>query len=240
MRRFFADSDSFAEDKIVLGKDETRHLRDVLRLAEGDEVAVFDGTGFDYTCVIENMSKKATILAISSKHASPSNESPLSLVMCVAFTKGDKFEFVIQKCVELGVTKLIPLITERCDVKLHDKTESKMDRWKKIVIESSKQCGRGILMQISEPKSFDALIQSPEKGETMLFSERDGESISDFKPAKELSALIGPEGGWSDAELEAAKESGVRIITLGGRILRAETAAVSIATILQHRCGDIN
>jgi 16S rRNA (uracil1498-N3)-methyltransferase len=73
-----------------------------------------------------------------------------------------------------------------------------------------------------------------------LFSERDGESISDFKPANEISALIGPEGGWSDAELATAKESGVRIFTLGGRILRAETAAVSIATILQHRCGDIN
>lgn len=240
MRRFFADSDSFAGDKIVLGKDETRHLRDVLRLAEGDEVAVFDGSGVDYTCVIENMSKKGTILAVSSKHASPSEESPLSLKMCVALTKGDRFEFVIQKCVELGVAKLVPLITDRCDVKLHDKTESKMDRWKKIVIESSKQCGRGVLMQISEPKSFGTLFQSSEKDGMILFSERDGEAMSDFKSTKELSALIGPEGGWSDDELAAAKEAGVRIITLGGRILRAETAAISIATILQHRHGDIN
>lgn len=240
MRRFFADSDSFAGDKIVLGKDETRHLRDVLRLAEGDEVAVFDGSGVDYTCVIENMSKKGTILAVSSKHASPSEESPLSLKMCVALTKGDRFEFVIQKCVELGVAKLVPLITDRCDVKLHDKTESKMDRWKKIVIESSKQCGRGVLMQISEPKSFGTLLQSSEKDGMILFSERDGEAMSDIKSTKELSALIGPEGGWSDDELAAAKEAGVRIITLGGRILRAETAAISIATILQHRHGDIN
>lgn len=240
MRRFFADSDSFAGDKIVLGKDETRHLRDVLRLAEGDEVAVFDGSGVDYTCVIENMSKKGTILAVSSKHASPSEESPLSLKMCVALTKGDRFEFVIQKCVELGVAKLVPLITDRCDVKLYDKTESKMDRWKKIVIESSKQCGRGVLMQISEPKSFGTLFQSSEKDGMILFSERDGEAMSDFKSTKELSALIGPEGGWSDDELAAAKEAGVRIITLGGRILRAETAAISIATILQHRHGDIN
>jgi 16S rRNA (uracil1498-N3)-methyltransferase len=239
MRRFFAHPDSFAGDKIVIGKDETRHLRDVLRLSGGDEVAVFDGSGFDHLCVIENMSKKATILAVQSKKDSPSPESPLDLTMCVALTKGDKFEFVIQKCVELGVKNLVPLITDRCDVKLHDKTESKMDRWRKIVIESSKQCGRGILMGIAEPASFDSLLKAHDIAKMVLFSERDGERF-DESGSKEFIAIVGPEGGWSDDELEAAKENGVRIVTLGGRILRAETAAVSVATILQHRAGDLN
>lgn len=240
MRRFFAHPDCLAGDKIILGKDETRHLRDVLRLSEGDEVAVFDGSGFDRSCVIENMSKKGAILAVREKTNSPATESPLDLTMAVALTKGDKFEFVIQKCVELGVRNLVPLLTDRCDVKLHDKTESKMERWRKIVIESSKQCGRGILMDISEPISFASLLDTGDTRNIVLFSERGGEKPGDFGFGDEIVAVVGPEGGWSDEELEYAKNAEVRIVTLGGRILRAETAAVSVATILQHRAGDLN
>lgn len=240
MRRFFAHPDCFAGDKVILGKDETRHLRDVLRLTEGDEVAVFDGSGFDHSCVIENMSKKGTILAVREKTPPPSAESPLDLTMAVALTKGDKFEFVIQKCVELGVKGLIPLLTDRCDVKLHDKTESKMERWKKIVIESSKQCGRGTLMEISEPISFASLLESGDAEKLVVFSERGGGKVDGFGVGGNITALVGPEGGWSDAELESAKDAEAPIVTLGGRILRAETAAVSVATILQHRAGDLN
>ena len=240
MRRFFAHPDCFAGDKVILGKDETRHLRDVLRLSEGDEVAVFDGSGFDHSCVIENMSKKGAILAVQTRTNPPSPESPFDLTMAVALTKGDKFEFVIQKCVELGAKRLMPLLTDRCDVKLHDKTESKMERWRKIVIESSKQCGRGILMDIEEPRSFTSLLKDEDPKNLVLFSERGGGKVADLDFDNAVVALVGPEGGWSHEELESAKDAEVRIVTLGGRILRAETAAVSVATILQHRSGDLN
>jgi 16S rRNA (uracil1498-N3)-methyltransferase len=125
-------------------------------------------------------------------------------------------------------------------VKLHDKTESKMERWKKIVIESSKQCGRGTLMDISEPISFASLLESGDAEKLLVFSERGGGKVDGFGVGGKITALVGPEGGWSDAELESAKDAEVRIVTLGGRILRAETAAVSVATILQHRAGDLN
>jgi 16S rRNA (uracil1498-N3)-methyltransferase len=240
MRRFFANSDFFAGDKVVLGKDETRHLRDVLRLSEGDEVAVFDGSGSDYICAVETMSKKGAILSINSKVAAPSPESSLDLTMCIALTKGDKFEFVIQKCVELGVTKLIPLLTDRCDVKLHDKTASKMNRWRKIVIESSKQCGRGILMDIEEPRAFGSLIKESDTDRMILFSERRGARLGDIGTTDAVVAIVGPEGGWSDDELAAASDAGVRTVTLNGRVLRAETASIAVATILQNRLGDLN
>ncbi len=240
MRRFFANPDFFAGDKVVLGKDETRHLRDVLRLSEGDDVAVFDGSGADFLCVVETMSKKGAILSITSKTAAPSPESSLDLTMCIALTKGDKFEFVIQKCVELGVKRLVPLLTDRCDVKLHDKAESKMERWRKIVVESSKQCGRGVLMKIEEPKSFGSLMKESDTDVMVIFSERSGQRFGDVQVSDGIVAVVGPEGGWSEEELAAASSADVRVVTMNGRILRAETASIAVATILQHRFGDLN
>jgi 16S rRNA (uracil1498-N3)-methyltransferase len=152
--------------------------------------------------------------------------------------KGDKFDLVIQKAVELGVTKFIPLITHRGDVKLRNEVK-KLERWRKITIESAKQCGRVSLMKISESSQFEEFIRKAE-GTKLLFSERSGKTFSDIKSTEKITATIGPEGGWEDSELKFAEETGFQIITLGGRILRAETAVISITTILQHRFGDLN
>ena len=239
MRRFYAPTENFTENKIELDAEQSRHLRSVLRLKESDEIQIFDGAGHEFLCSIKEISKSKTRLDIIREIKPFSPESDLDLTLAAAVTKGDKFEFVLQKAVELGVTKIVPLITHRCDVKLRN-TGKKLERWKKIIIESAKQCGRAELMQLTEPFEFENFLEATADGTKILFSERGGEKFSEIKSNKRITAVIGSEGGWEDFELESASKKDFQIITLQGRILRAETAAVSIAAILQNHFGDLN
>ncbi len=238
MRRFYAPKVNFSDSNVVLDMDETRHLRDVLRLRVGDEISVFDGTGHEFRCVIREISKKASELSIIEEITPASPESPFEITLAAAILKNERFDLVIQKAVELGVAAIIPLQTIRCDVKLKG-PEKRMERWRRIALEATKQSGRARLMQIFEPSDFKDLIANS-KNKIVMFSERDGGSFSALKPGKKIIAVVGPVGGWEDSELETARLNGVNIVTLGGRILRAETASISIATILQHRFGDLN
>ncbi len=237
MRRFYAPIDNFHNGGITLNQEETRHLKNVLRITFGDKIQVFDGLGNEFLCEIVGTVKRRTSLRIIESVTPASPESDLDLSLAVAILKGDKFDLVLQKAVELGVTKFIPIMTKRCDVKLRN-SDKKIERWRKIVIESSKQTGRAKLMEISEPLEFKDFVYEAE-GMKILFSERDGMSFSKIKSTKEITAVIGSEGGWENSELQIAGQNGFQIITLGGRILRAETAVISIATILQHRFGDL-
>ncbi len=237
MRRFYASPENFNDHQIFLDLEQSRHLSSVLRLTEGDKIHVFDGLGNEFSCEIEKIEKKKTSLKIIEKVSPVSPESGLDLTLAVAILKGEKFDLVIQKAVELGVTRLLPIITKRCDVRIKDSTK-KLERWGKIIIESSKQCGRAKLMQISELVDFDEFIKTA-TGAKILFAERNGENFSEIKPDKKITAVIGSEGGWQDSEIDSARKNGFQIITLGGRILRAETAAISIASLVQHNFGDL-
>lgn len=238
MRRFYAPIENFHDEIVSLTKEESRHLANVLRLSFGDNVSVFNGNGKEYLCEISATIKGRTSLKIIEEIEPRSPESKIELTLAVAVLKGDKFDLVIQKAVELGVVNFIPLLTRRCDVKVRNE-ENKLDRRKKIIIEASKQCGRAKLMAISEPTNFaDFLANNSEN--SILFTERDGTTLPGKVSGKKITAIIGPEGGWDDSELSLAKEKEVHIVTLGGRIMRAETAAISIPTILQNQFGDLN
>lgn len=238
MRRFYAPKENFSTDTISLSLDETRHLRDVLRLRTGEKVNVFDGAGREFWCVIETIAKKETILKIIKEISPSAPESVLDLTLAVALLKGEKFDLVIQKAVELGVTKFVPVNTRRSDVKLKD-TEKKLERWQKIALEAAKQSGRAKVMPIEMPKEFAEVIKSAD-GAKILFAERGGESFDAIHSNKKIIALVGSEGGWEDAEIESAKANGFQIITFGGRILRAETAVMTVAGLLQNHFGDLN
>ncbi len=238
MRRFYAPKENFQAEKITLSLDETRHLRDVLRLRAGENVSVFDGEGREFLCEIESVSKKETALKIIEETAPLAPTSNRDLTLAVALLKGEKFDLVVQKAVELGVSRLVPLNTKRANVKIKDAAK-KLERWRKIALEAAKQCGRADLMTIEMPTDFEDFIKTS-KGAKILFSERGGENFSAIKPAKKITAVIGSEGGWDDSEIEFASANDFQIITLGGRILRAETAAIAIAAVLQNRFGDMN
>ncbi len=237
MRRFYASIEQFQTETITLNLVETRHLRDVLRLKEEAQVQVFDGNGREFLCAVQVIGKKETVLKILEQISPTAPESDLDLTLAVALLKGEKFDLVVQKAVELGVTKLVPLNTKRADVKLKD-TDKRLERWRKIALEAAKQSGRAKLMTIEKPIEFKNFIETAD-GTRILFAERGGARFSDIKETKKITAAVGAEGGWEASEIESAREKEFQIVTLKGRILRAETAAISIATILQHRFGDL-
>ncbi len=238
MRRFYAPPENFRDKAVFLSVEETRHLRDVLRLREGETAQVFDGNGREFSCRIEKIEKSNTVLEILQEIAPTATASNLCLTLAAALLKGEKFDLVIQKAVELGVSKFIPVTTKRTDVKPKD-SDKRPARWQKIALEAAKQCGRADLMKIAKPAGFEQLLSIAE-GTKILFAEKDGDGFSKIQKDKKITAVVGPEGGWEDSEIEAAKNSGFQIVTFGGRILRAETAAISIAAILQHRFGDVS
>ncbi|MEO7659444.1 MAG: 16S rRNA (uracil(1498)-N(3))-methyltransferase [Pyrinomonadaceae bacterium] len=239
MRRFYAPTENFKDAIVNLDGDETRHLRDVLRLRIGEEVSVFDGTGGEFRCSIAKIEKKGSVLTLIEKIAPASPESGLEITLAATVLNGDRYDLIVQKAVELSVATLIPMHTIRGEVKTKDAAK-RLERWRRIALEATKQCGRARLMEIGEPATFDDLLGGSQCEHLIIFSERDGTDFATIKPAKKITALIGPKGGWDDSELEAARSSGINIVTLGGRILRAETAAISMTTILQHRFGDLN
>jgi len=236
MRRFYASIQQFQAETIRLNFEETRHLRDVLRLKETEVVQVFDGAGREFLCEIQRIEKKEALLKIIEETAPPAIESDLNLILAVALLKNEKFDLVVQKAVELGVSKLIPLNTKRADVRLKD-SDKRLERWRKIALEAAKQSGRAKLMTVEKPLEFANFIETA-NGTRVLFAERGGERFSDIKETKKITAAIGAEGGWEASEIERAREKEFQIVTLKGRILRAETAAISIAAVLQHRFGD--
>jgi len=249
-RRFHAAPLAFSDNRrdVTLGADETRHLRDVLRIRVGNEVYVFDGEGREFQCEVAEINRSSAHLIVETEVEPARAESPLPLTLAVALLKGEKFDLVVQKAVELGVRSLVPVATSRADVKIKSEADAdrKLARWQRIVLEATKQCGRARLMKIDAPIGLSNLInQSAENnGLRLMFAERSGESfksiLGDKSLPNEVVALVGPEGGFAEEEIAQAREAGWKIVTLGGRVMRAETAAIAIATLLQNRLGDLN
>ena len=237
--RFFALPESFRDERVLLDAEETHHLRDVLRLNEGANVAVFDGCGSEYSCTVAEVKKNETELLILNKLEPASPESNLELTLAAAMLKGEKLDLVVQKAVELGVKKLVPIRTKRTEVRSKDSAK-RVARWRKIALEASKQCGRAYLMTVADPLDLELLLSEGETANMFFFTERDGDKMPRSLADKKQTAVVGPEGGWDDIELAAARSAGARLITLGGRILRAETAAIAITAVLQNRFGDFS
>lgn len=249
-RRFYAPPIAFAPDAqtVALSADEARHARDVLRLQSGAEVYVFDGAGKEFRGAVREFVRDGAVLNVLAEVEPARPESPLTLTLAIALLKGEKFDLVVQKATELGASRVVPVTTSRADVRLRngEDVKRKVMRWQRISLEAAKQCGRAHLMEIDEPVEFKTLIDRPanECELRLMFAERNGASLAEAAPNPlsgfpKVFALIGPEGGWADEEIELAREAGWRIVTLGGRTLRAETAAIAIVALLQHRFGDL-
>jgi 16S rRNA (uracil1498-N3)-methyltransferase len=238
-RRFHAPPNAFTHTTVTLAADEARHLRDVLRLKPGDEVYVFDGLGNEFRSTVSNIKRDVAELRIDAEVDPAKPESQLQLNLCVALLKGEKFDLVVQKATELGVTKITPLITRYADIHLRDANDAtkRVTRWQRIALEAAKQSGRAFVPEISQPSSFAEALEF--EGTSVMFSERDGAVLDSLPVTGSITALVGSEGGWADEEIDAARARGFHVVTLGGRILRAETAAIAVTALLQHRFGDL-
>jgi 16S rRNA (uracil1498-N3)-methyltransferase len=247
-RRFHAPPGAFNvhRESVTLASDEARYLREVLRLKVGDEVYVFNGEGKEFQCRIEESRRDTATLKVIAEVAPARPESPLELRLAIALLKGEKFDLVVQKATELGVTRIVPVVSKLADIRLRDTSDAakRVSRWQRIALEAAKQSGRAVVPVVENPFAFESLVGETDSAWAIMFSERDGQPLAEVlvesssNPAS-LTALVGSEGGWTDQEITMAREAGWRIVTLGGRTLRAETAAITVAALLQHLFGDL-
>jgi len=249
-RRFYAPPTAFdnKQNSVTLVADEARHLREVLRLKPGDEVYVFNGEGKEFLSRIDESRRDTAQLHIIREVEPARPESSLQLTLALALLKGEKFDLVVQKATELGVTGIAPVITKHADIRLRDESDAakRVTRWRRIAMEAAKQSGRAVVPDVASVIPFASLIETTTADEQscVMFSEREGLSLAQARElisadTKQLIGLVGSEGGWSDEEIAAARDAGWAIVTLGGRTLRAETAAIAVTVLLQHIFGDL-
>jgi 16S rRNA (uracil1498-N3)-methyltransferase len=254
-RRFYAAPDQINGSSIDLSRDETHHLSRVLRLKPGAEVFLLDGRGKEYRCsflTIRNDRARLEIIEALSNEVDPL----IHVTLAHGVAKGEKFDFIVQKATELGVGAIVPLVTDHADVKLsEEKSEKRLERWRRISIEAVKQCGRRKLVEIETPVTLKTFLDSAQERDfgcpdssssrgLLVFSERGGipiaRALAGLADKSGVAALVGPEGGWSDEELKLLDERKATAVTLGPRVLRTETAAIVAVTLIQHILGDIS
>jgi 16S rRNA (uracil1498-N3)-methyltransferase len=239
--RFYASPEAIGESVIRLDERESHHLRHVLRLKPGTSVVVFDGTGVEYEGIVLPTSERCASVSIRAR-TTPRVESPLVLTLAHALIKGEKFDLVVQKATELGVHRIIPVLTRRAV--LGTVAPQRLQRWRRIALEAAKQSGRTRLVQIEEPQRVSDLLERVSEP-TLFCSERGGMSLREIArqwseaPPHRLTIVVGPEGGWADEEIEAARRAGVALLSLGPRVLRTETAALVALSLAQFVWGDL-
>ncbi len=238
-RRFFT-AHPLKSEPLVLAGGEAHHLSHVLRLKAGDEVVLFDGTGEEATAQVVKVSSGQVMLAVKSRRIA-TTELPFPLILGTAVPKGDRFSWLVEKATELGVTRLIPLRTARSIV---DPGSGKLDKMRNTVIAASKQCGRSQLMVIDEPCDWGKFLQKELSEHQGWVADLAGVSPLDREAtAPEVSGgtglvlAVGPEGGLTTEEVAAAAGLGAKLVSLGPRILRTETAALALATLAAAACS---
>ena len=242
MPKYFVTPDAVKENSIVIEGEDAKHIGTVMRAKVGEKLTVCDGYNRDYECTIEEIEKNKVTLSIDSS-AECDVEPELKITLFQALPKADKMELILQKCTELGVTEFVPVATERAVVKLDKKDKAKKtERWQKIVESAAKQSGRGVVPKVQEPVSFAEAVKMASLLDGSIIpyelEEENGlkEFAKDFK-GKTLGIFIGPEGGFTQSEVEKCLEAGFKSITLGKRILRTETAGMVTAAILIYELG---
>lgn len=238
MRRFYVPHDCVLKDMIHIRGDEAHHARDVMRLDAGDEIIVFDGTGYEYVGVIEKMDKKDIIAKINKVIKKEADIFKLALAQ--AIPKLNKMDLIVEKATELGVGRIIPVITNRTVVQMDStKTIPKIDRWKRLTIEASKQCGRLTVPEINTVESFqDSLSHIKEYELAIIPCLYEGvEKLKDVlrgNIAKSAIIYIGPEGDFTEDEIKIARSKGAKPVLLSEEVLRSETAAISVLSIINY------
>ncbi len=237
--RIFHSQSLIPASKIVLNPNASRHLAKVLRLGIGAPLRLFDGHGGEYPSSIIDINKREVIVTVGERQLIDV-ESPLKVTLAQGISRGERMDYTIQKAVELGVQRIVPLNTERSVVNLKgDRRERKLEHWLGVVISACEQCGRNTLPELLPMQSLDSWIRDEPHGLRLLLDHRASTGISDLKKSVDLTLLIGPEGGLSEKERDNAYAAGYCGLRLGPRVLRTETAALTAMAALQSHWGDL-
>jgi len=238
VHRFFAPALDPGDEWVALPKDEAEHLTRVLRLGTGDTVSVFDGRGREFLARVVAASRRDVKVELLSRVDSPP-EPIVALTLAQAVLKGDKMDDVVRDAVMLGVASVQPLVTHRSETTVAALLRgARPDRWRRVALASVKQSGRAVLPEIRTPLSFEHYLDEPASLRLMLVepggvhTERIGVLRAERVP-HDAALMVGPEGGWTDAEAEAARAKGVRLLALGPRTLRSDAVPVAAVSVLQ-------
>jgi 16S rRNA (uracil1498-N3)-methyltransferase len=227
-------------DEIIVKNEELNHLKNVMRFSSGDSISIINGSKYLYLCKIKEINKNNAVLNVLEKNISNSN--PITeITVYQALVKGEKLELITQKLTELGISKLVPFYTEFCQVKPNT---TRIDRLNKINVEALKQSGRTQLLKITPILSFNEVLNELNKYDKVIFAYENAEKLlilEDLKDKKNIAIIIGSEGGFSKNEaLLISSKKNVETVSLGKRILRAETSAIALSSLILFATGELN
>jgi 16S rRNA (uracil1498-N3)-methyltransferase len=247
MRRFFVEQIPSKGESLVIKGEEAGHISRVLRMKPGAHILLLDARGSRCVAAIELAGRHEVHVRINEPVAPPS-PSPIELTLCQALLKARAMDWVIQKASELGAHEIIPFSSERTVVRVaRDKHAAKTRRWREIAVNASKQSNRGRPMEVGSPCALAEVVERWQSQRALKLILWEDESTRDLRdlirqtdPLEKVVGIVGPEGGFSAGEVEKARRKGFRSVSLGSRILRAETAALALVAILQYEWGDLS
>ena len=241
MHRFFAEPGQIGEKEIVITGADVNHIRNVLRMRADEEVLIADGQGAEYRCKLTELGENEVRAQILWK-LDGNAELASAITLFQGLPKSDKMDLIVQKCVELGVDRIVPVSTKRAVVKLDAKKEqTRLKRWNIISESAAKQSGRGVIPEVSGVMSFGKALEEAKKLDVLLIPYERAEHMAEtrrvmgeIRPGQSVGIFIGPEGGFEESEVEEAVAAGAKAITLGKRILRTETAGLAVMAMLGY------
>ncbi|MBJ6136966.1 16S rRNA (uracil(1498)-N(3))-methyltransferase [Marinobacter litoralis] len=238
--RIFTDSPLNEGSQCELDDNAANHVGRVLRMQPGQELRLFNNDGYDYRATITQASKKNVTVDVLSREDN-ATESPLTITLGQTLSKGDRMDYAVQKAVEMGVTTIVPLSTQRSDVKLKgDREEKRLRHWQQVAISAAEQCGRAKVPEILPVMSVQEWLEHSQSCDLRLvLHHRTEHSLNTLDKPANVALMIGPEGGLTADEIAQAEQSGFLPVALGPRVLRTETAPVAAMALCQWLWGDI-
>lgn len=241
MAWFFTDENISSEDYIITGEN-ARHIEKSLRMKPGEELTLCTPDKTQCNCEIAEISPGQVFVKIKEKFPCE-NEPDVKITLYQALPKGDKMDYIVQKCVELGVSRIVPVISARCISRPDEKSlKKKSERWQKIALQASMQSRRGIIPVVENAVSFEQAVKNADNDLNIIFYECGGERVSSIIESKPytIGMFIGSEGGFEEKEVQSVLNKGGKAATLGKRILRAETAPLAALSIIMYQTGNFD
>ncbi|MEL7400630.1 MAG: 16S rRNA (uracil(1498)-N(3))-methyltransferase [Pseudomonadota bacterium] len=237
--RLYTTSALTVAQSIQLDEAAARYISRVLRMEPGRPLILFNGEGGEYDAVLESVGKKQVSVGIT-EHRALDRQSPLKIHLGIGLSKGDRFEWVLQKATELGVHSITPLFTERSEVKLNgDRLQKKLDHWRQITLSSCEQCQLNRPPQLRAASKYEQWLLEADQQHKFVLHHRSEQTLEATLRPESVALVIGPEGGLSENEIEQAMNQGFAPLTLGPRVLRTETAPLAAISVMQYLWGDL-
>ena len=238
--RFFTSQVLAEGAEIALEADPARHIARTLRMQPGDSLVLFNGDGLEYTGEIVYADRKRVDVRCHAS-AEPRRESPLAIELAIGMSRGDRMDWVVQKATELGVTSISPLQTARSGLNLRgERLQKKLGHWQRVAASACEQCGRNCLPALNPPQSLENWVASAAPPLRLVLDHRAVDTSPWPMAPSAIALLVGPEGGLESGELDSARAQGFRVLALGPRIMRTETAPLAAISVLQARWGDFS